>query len=97
MGVIIGPVIIPEDGLIGGGSGWSPDYSSSNLSPNTPYADGALRGYSTIGVYNVVRDTKVGMVLNMLPTLDILEFQEQMGVLFMMMMEFLMFLQVKRV
>ena len=58
MGVIIGPVIIPEDGLIGGGSGWSPDYSSSNLSPNTPYADGALRGYSTIGVYNVVRDTK---------------------------------------
>ena len=58
MGVIIGPVIIPEDGLIGGGSGWSPDYNSSNLSPNTPYADGALRGYSTIGVYNVVRDTK---------------------------------------
>lgn len=58
MGVIIGPVIIPEDGLIGGGSGWSPDYSNSNLSPNTPYADGALRGYSTIGVYNVVRDTK---------------------------------------
>ena len=58
MGVIIGPVIIPEDGLIGGGSSWSPDYSNSNLSPNTPYADGALRGYSTIGVYNVVRDTK---------------------------------------
>ena len=58
MGVIIGPMILPEDGLIGGGSGWSPDYSSSNLSPNTPYADGALRGYSTIGVYNVVRDTK---------------------------------------
>lgn len=58
MGVIIGPIILPEDGLIGGGSGWSPDYSSSNLSPNTSYADGALRGYSTIGVYNVVRDTK---------------------------------------
>ena len=58
MGVIIGPMILPEDGLIGGGSSWSPDYSNSNLSPNTPYADGALRGYSTIGVYNVVRDTK---------------------------------------
>ncbi len=56
MGVIIGPIILPEDNLIGGGIVVeSPDYSSYNLSADTPYTNGALRNYSTIGVYNVNR------------------------------------------
>ena len=56
MGVIIGPMILPEDNLIGGGIVVeSPDYSSYNLSADTPYTNGALRNYSTIGVYNVNR------------------------------------------
>ena len=56
MGVIIGPMILPEDNLIGGGVVVeSPDYSSYNLSKDTPYANGALRNYTTIGVYNVNR------------------------------------------
>lgn len=57
MGVIIGP-IVGLDGVIvdGGTSGsYSPDYSDYNLSKDTPYANGALRNYTTIGVYNVNR------------------------------------------
>ena len=49
-------MILPEDNLIGGGVVVeSPDYSSYNLSKDTPYANGALRNYTTIGVYNVNR------------------------------------------
>lgn len=37
MGVIIGPIILPDDDVINGGTGgYTPDYSSSNLSADTP-------------------------------------------------------------
>ena len=58
MGVIIGPIILPDDDLINGGiGGYTPDYSSSNLTADTPYADGGLRAYKTLGVYNHKRDS----------------------------------------
>ena len=57
MGVIIGP-IVGLDGLVSDGTvSYSADYSSSNLSRDTPYADGALRAYKNLGVYNIVRDS----------------------------------------
>lgn len=57
MGVIVGPIVIPD---INGGNVSDitpPDYSSANLSRDTAYADGALKSYKSIGVYNVVRDS----------------------------------------
>lgn len=57
MGVIIGPIVGLDDIISDGGS-YTPDYSNSNLKQDTPYADGALRSYKNIGVYNVVRDSK---------------------------------------
>lgn len=54
--VIIGPIIIPDGTIDGGISGtYSPDYSNYNLTADTPYSNGALRAYSTLGIYNVNR------------------------------------------
>ena len=56
MGVIIGPIIIPD--LDGGLSDMpAADNSKANLSADTPYSNGALRGYKSLGVYNIVRDS----------------------------------------
>lgn len=57
MGVILGPMILPD--MNGGLTSDIPpaDYSSANLSADTPYANGALRAYRSLGVYNVVRDS----------------------------------------
>lgn len=61
MGVIIGPIVGLDDPLNPGvvvGPDITVDYSNSNLSADNPYASGALRAYKSIGVYNVVRDSK---------------------------------------
>jgi len=55
MGVIIGPIVgldgvIPETSVT-----VQTDYSSYNLTADTPYTNGALRAYSTLGIYNVNR------------------------------------------
>ena len=55
MGVIIGPIvgldqINPDTSVT-----IETDYSSYNLSKDTPYTNGALRAYSTLGIYNVNR------------------------------------------
>lgn len=57
MGVIIGPIVgLPtEDDYIGSDLVISTDYSSYELSASTPYSNGALRAYTTIGVYNINR------------------------------------------
>ena len=57
MGVIIGPIVGLDGVIVDGGtsSGISTDYSGYNLSKDTPYTNGALRDYTTIGVYNVNR------------------------------------------
>ncbi len=58
MGVIIGPIVGIDDVINPGVSGTvSSDHSGWNLSADTPYTNGALRAYNTIGVYNVVRDS----------------------------------------
>ena len=58
MGVIIGPMVFPD---MGGGSDYTPpDYSNANLSADTPYADGGLRAYKTLGIYNSCRDSGYG-------------------------------------
>lgn len=61
MGVIIGP-IVGLDGVITDGStgSYTPDYNDSNLSADTPYANGALRAYKNLGVYNHLRDSTYG-------------------------------------
>ncbi len=58
MGVIIGPMIFPD--MDGGSDYTPPDYSNANLSANTPYADGGLRAYKTLGIYNSCRDGSYG-------------------------------------
>lgn len=61
MGVIVGPIFGLDDPLNPGvvlGPDVTVDYSNSNLSADSPYASGALRAYKSIGVYNVVRDSK---------------------------------------
>ena len=55
MGVIIGPIVgldtvVPDTSVT-----VQTDYSSYNLTADTPYTNGALRAYTTIGVYNVNR------------------------------------------
>ena len=60
LGVIIGPIVGLDDVLIDGGGSSSPDYSNSNLSRDTPYSNGALRAYSSLGVYNNLRDNGYG-------------------------------------
>ncbi len=57
--VIIGPIVLPNDDMLNGGvsSGVSSDNSSANLSRDTPYSNGALRSYKTLGVYNNIRDS----------------------------------------
>ena len=55
MGVIIGPIVGLDTVIPETSSGISTDYSSYNLSKDTPYTNGALRDYTTIGVYNVNR------------------------------------------
>ncbi len=55
--VIIGPIVGLDDLIIDDTTN-SVDYSNYNLSPATPYSDGALRAYKYIGVYNVIRDTE---------------------------------------
>lgn len=56
MGVIVGPIIIPD--LDGGLSDMpAADNSKASLSADTPYSNGALRGYKSLGVYNIVRDS----------------------------------------
>ena len=59
MAVIIGPIVGLDDMLIDNGTS-SPDYSNSNLSRDTPYSNGALRAYSSLGVYNNLRDNGYG-------------------------------------
>jgi len=60
MGVIVGPIIIPDlDGGISDGN-YSSDYSNANLRADTPYPNGALRSYKTLGIYNSRRDAKDG-------------------------------------
>ena len=58
MGVIIGPMIFPD--MDGGSDYTPPDYSNANLSADTPYADGGLRAYKTLGIYNSCRDSGYG-------------------------------------
>ena len=64
LGVIIGPTVFP--GLDGGiGDGTIPantDYSNANLKQDTPYPDGALRAYSSLGIYNSRRDETDGLL-----------------------------------
>lgn len=59
MGMILGPIVLPNDDMLNGGistgGGSSSDYSSYNLTADTPYTNGALRAYSTLGIYNVNR------------------------------------------
>ena len=64
LGVIIGPTVLPGlDGGIGDGTiPVSSDYSNANLSPSTPYSDGALRAYTSLGIYNTRRDQKDGLL-----------------------------------
>ena len=64
LGVIIGPTVLPGlDGGIGDGSiPVSADYSNSNLTADTPYADGALRAYRSLGIYNDRRDETNGLL-----------------------------------
>ena len=57
MGVIIGPIVGLDGAMFDGTVSYNADYSSSNLSRDTPYADGALRAYKNLGVYNIVRDS----------------------------------------
>ena len=66
MGMILGPIYIPgDDGNLGGGStvitpDLDIDYSDSNLYAYPTYANGALRAFRYVGVYNVERDTTFG-------------------------------------
>ena len=59
MGMILGPIYLPSDDILNGGistgGSSSADYSSYNLTADTPYTNGALRAYSTLGIYNVNR------------------------------------------
>ena len=59
MGMILGPIVLPDDDMLNGGistgGSSSADYSSYNLTADTPYTNGALRAYSTLGIYNVNR------------------------------------------
>ena len=58
MGMILGPIYIPSENELNGGistGGSSTDYSSYNLTADTPYTNGALRAYTTLGIYNVNR------------------------------------------
>ena len=61
MGVVVGPIFGLDDvidgGIGGGGVGTFVDNSKSNLKKDNPYANGALRAYSSLGVYNIVRDS----------------------------------------
>ena len=60
MGVVVGPIFGLDD-VLNPGVTLDPtipaDYSNSNIKVDNPYADGALRAYSSLGVYNVVRDS----------------------------------------
>ncbi len=57
--VIIGPIVGLDDLTITD-STTTADYSSANLSVSTPYSSGALRSYTSLGVYNIKRDITYG-------------------------------------
>lgn len=52
MGVIIGPIILPEDGLITDTNTTNEWSSTTGVYKNTPYSDGGLRAYSSLYVEN---------------------------------------------
>lgn len=60
MGVIIGPVIFPDDNNNSFVGSIEADYSNANLTAQTPYANGALKSFSSLGIYNTKRDTGYG-------------------------------------
>jgi len=60
MGVIIGPMVGLDTVIPDSGGDYNPDYNNSNLSADTPYANGALRAYKNLGVYNHLRDSTYG-------------------------------------
>ena len=60
MGVIIGPVIFPDDNNNSFVGSIEADYSDANLTAQTPYANGALKSFSSLGIYNTKRDTGYG-------------------------------------